>query len=176
MGGRGASAGITKYKVNWNKFSAREKSGVERALKFMNSNFGDISNLIGEIKKKHLKETAHHQHGNEDRHTHFSTDSFASEEIALHEFTHAVTEEIASKYKKFGYNSREEALDGLLKEIDAQMGREHEKVDKRVYRTRPEEQISRIMESYTSERQGISTEAVVTLDVLKKWHKKARRT
>lgn len=179
-----SSMSVNDFQLEDKKWGKRERANFEKVIPFMSDNFGDIRDLIGNIYRR--SSSTIHAAGLYDRDgavkneraTYFATDNYASEEHLLHEFTHAITEEIASHYKELGYESRSDVLNAMRTEIHQNLGKEEGKYDGRTWRDRPEEFLSRFMEYNTSDRRAkgfkpgdISQE---TLKVIKKWFKKVR--
>ena len=176
----------TDFKIEEKKWNQRERRNLENALAFMSSEFGDIRDLIGGIYRR--TSGTIHASGLMDRDgiqgkgraTYFATDSYADESTIIHEFTHAVTEEIASRYKELGYGSRRDVLSAMRTEVHDNLGKQERKYDGRKWADRPEEFLSRRMEVFakddsTQTAQKASDEAKETLTVIKKWFRKVRK-
>lgn len=175
-----SSMSIDNFKIEEKKWDARERKNLENAINFMSQEFGDISDLIGTIYKRSsinasglYDREGFHGRG---RATYFDTGGFASEDLAIHEFTHAVTEEIANHYRELGYKNENEVFSAMRTEVHQNLGKEERKYDGRRWRDRPAEFLSRNLEGFESnERNHISDESKETLKVIKKWFKKIGR-
>lgn len=183
--GRGTRNNITKssmnigtFKIEEKKWDKRERANLENAINFMSKEFGDISNLIGTIYRR--SESSIHAHAAHDhdglygrgRATYFSTGNYMSEETIIHEFTHAVTEHIASYYRALDYDTRSDLLSAMRTEIYTNLGETEPKYDKRKWRQRPEEFLSLTMEGKGSGNDKWSKE---TLKTIKKWYRRVNK-
>lgn len=192
MGGRGSSSGgdprnrygksfdIGKYNINDKKFRPREKANLEESLKWMEKHFGDFSEAAGEIKKKYLGRGRVGEFDSDAKETRFNTDSFATSEDMIHEFTHAVVEEMARNCKALGFKDRDEFLNTIRTEAYKAAGREEPKYDGRRWKDRAEEFPSRMIETvFTVEKyngdppSGLDGAALATLK--KYWKQYNRR-
>ena len=174
------------FKIEEKKWNPRERRNLENALAFMSSEFGDIRDLIGGIYRR-TSGTIHasalmDRDGiqGKGRATYFATDNYADESTIIHEFTHAVTGEIASRYKELGYKSERDVLSAMRTEVHDNLGKTERKYDGRKWTDRPEEFLSRHMEvfakdDYTQTAHKASDEAKETLAVIKKWFRKVGR-
>ena len=145
-GGKRASAAlkkekpfdISKYDINEKKFKDREKQNLVTALKFMEDNFGDISEYTGQITKKYLQNAAGmHEHGGKytKRYTAFEN-SYTAANLMVHEFTHAVAEELAQNYKTFGFKDTNDFYENLRSEAYRAVNKDEPKYDGRKWKDR----------------------------------------
>lgn len=187
MGGVGSavstnvsSMSINDFSIEEKKWDKRQRANLERAISFMSNEFGDIKDLIGPIRRRTsstINAAALYDYNGTikgDRATYFATDNYAGEDTVIHEFTHAITEEIASHYKELGYNSRDDVLSAMRTEVHQNLGMTERKYDGRKWADRPAEFLSRTMEGNASDRQG-GSQSKESLKVIKNWFRKVRK-
>jgi len=173
---------INDFKIEEKKWYKRERENLESALGFMSREFGDIKDLIGTIYRRSsglISASGRYDregYMGRGRATYFATDNYASEETIVHEFTHAVTDEIASHYRQLGYKDEREVFSAMRTQVYNNLGKTEPKWDGRKWAHRPEEFLSRGMETFTrTDGQHASPEAKETLKVIKQWYKKVGR-
>ena len=173
---------ISDFKIEEKKWDARERDNLEYALGFMSREFGDIKDLIGNIYRRSSSKinasALYDRDGYEGkgRATYFATDGYASEDNMLHEFTHAVTHEIAAHYKQLGFKSEGEVYSAMRSQVYSNLGKEEPKYDGRKWADRPNEFLSRGIEAYTrADGNRATPEAKETLKVVKQWFKRIGR-
>lgn len=173
---------ISDFKIEEKKWNQRERQNLENALAFMSKEFGNIKDLIGNIYRR--TSSAISASGKYDREgymgrgraTYFATDNYAREETIIHEFTHSITDEIASHYKQLGYKNEQEVFSAMRSQVYNTLSKEEPKWDGRKWAHRPEEYLSRNLEVFTvADRDHAGPEAKETLKVVKEWFRKVRR-
>lgn len=192
MGGRGASKGggkafdSSKYNINEKKWNKRERQNLDEALKFMEKHFGDISNETGEIKKKYLGKTtggmfeygSDSQYGKTPKQTLFNTDGFATSNTMVHEFTHAVADEMAHNYKKLGFKSYDDFYNSFRSDVYKKVGEQEPKHDGRKWSDRAVEFPAIHIENFfaISSMKGLQNEvSSATLSTLKQYWRKYKK-
>lgn len=176
-----SSMKVSDFNIEQKKWDKREQRNLENAVNFMSDEFGDIRDLIGKVLKRSINTPAFYDRegsSGRGRATYFNN-HFITEDTIIHEFTHSVTEEIASNYNSLGYGSREDVLKAMRSEVYSNLGRQEPKYDGRKWSDRAEEFFSHHMQEYAkdeySRRSIISDEAKETLKTVKKWFKKIGR-
>ena len=175
---------ISDFKIEEKKWDVRERQNLENAINFMSSNFGDIKDLIGTIYRRSLGSNTGGEYDMDGlrgrgRATYFATSMYASEERIIHEFTHAVTEQISSYYRALGYDTRSDVLSAMRDEIRTNLGLPERKYDGRKWSDRPEEYLSNNMELFGDWRYKEggrnAKNAEEALRVIKKWYNRTKR-
>ena len=153
---------VSDFNLEEKKWSPIEKRDFESSVAKFQRDFGNIRDLTGPVYRRNLGSGgAHGVTGGEydrdgqrgkGRATYFATSGRTTEGRINHEFTHAITEEITSHYKEFGYSSKKEMFEDMRSLYYVHIG-EKEPDWKRIYSSnawaaRPEEFFSKAMESY----------------------------
>lgn len=183
-GGQRKRGGTIKgnYNINDKKWKPRERTNLDESLKWMEKQFGDISDATGEIKKKYMRGAeGMHEHGFDlfghvtPRQTLFNTDSFIGTDTFVHEFTHAVAEEMANNAKVLGFKSSEEFYDRLRTESYARAGLPEPKYDGRKWADRAVEFPAIQVQNKYLGGTPLSESALATLKQYWKRYKRARK-
>ena len=93
----------------------------------------------------------------------------------VHEFTHAVTEHIASYYRAMGYDTRSDVLAAMRSEVYKNQGHEEPKWDNRKWSSRPEEFLSRNMEGLADTKTARDTTTQEVRATIKKWYRRVQK-
>lgn len=154
---------VEDFNLEAKKWSPIELRDFEKSLDNFQRDFGNIRDLTGPVYRRNLGGGAHRVTGGEydregvrgkGRATYFATSDRATDRKINHEFTHAITEEIASHHKEFGYSSREEMFKEMRSLFFVYAGEKEpdwvRMYGKNSWAGRPEELFSRYMESYDS--------------------------
>lgn len=184
MGSVGSSTtpDISNYQWNISKryrYGDEAKRNIEKALTYMTKHFGDISDSVGVIQIKSINASGEMDYyGSREgiRATRFSTAyTVPQSDLGVHEFTHAITETIASQYKSLGFESRQQVLDTIASEVRKVEGLPEKKWERKRWENRSEEYISNALQySYASHNES-RRDNNPALTVLKKWWKKIER-
>ena len=168
---------ISSYQWNVSKRyrdADEAKRNIEEALKYMTKHFGDISEHTGIIQIKSINNSGEMDYyGTREgiRATRFSTRyKIPSTDLGIHEFTHAITETIASQYKQLGYKDRQSVLDAIASDIRQEEGLSPKKWERKKWENRSEEYISNSLQGYYGNKPNDNA----ALTVLKKWWKKRK--
>ena len=174
----------------------RELDNLDSGLAFIDENFGDVRDLIGTVYIRNISgyPGLYDRQGyqGKGRATFFSGADHIGEDTIIHEFTHAITDEIASHYKELGFNSEREVFEAMRREVLESLGEVADrKYDGRKWADRPQEFLSYNVEHFGHNRQGkrewdavstgreykssVSPRAKRTLEIIKKWWKKIGR-
>ena len=186
-GGQGRKQfNISRYNINPKKWADGEKQNLSEALGYMEKLFGDISDVTGEIKKKHLSGAAGmHEYGMTrfdggviPKETLFDTGSFADTGTMVHEFTHAVAETLAHNAKALGFSGSDDFYNQLRTEAYTKAGKEEPSYDGRKWKDRAVEfPAIQIQNHYTGNKyaSGASDVSNAALSVLQKYWRQYRR-
>lgn len=159
-----SSMSIEDFNLESKKWSPIEIKDFEKSISNFQRDFGNIRDLTGPVYRRNLGSGGSHgvTGGEYDRDgergkgraTYFATSGRATEGKINHEFTHAITEEIASHHKEFGYSSRNEMFKEMRSLFYVHIGEKEpdwiKMFGKNSWASRPEELFSRYMESYDS--------------------------
>lgn len=167
------------FKLEDKKWSPIEKRDFEASIKSYSDKFGDMRDLIGNVYRRNISQTTGGEYDRDGdrgrgRAVYFSTSLRATREKINHELAHAVTEEIVSHHKEFGYPSRDAMFKEMLSSYYSSIGEKMPDWDrvygKNSYLGRPAEIFSRSMEGF-----GMRASSEKTADFLKTYWKRIGR-